>query len=407
MEVINTILAGRDWPFAFLVENQWWPGFTFTEPEDTARLLDGIRCPKKGIMLDTGHLMNANTALSTQEEGAALFLRAIPFNFYPILAVLMVGLIASGIVKDYGPMKKHEDNAAKGDLYTTEHRPYADTSEMKFNPNGMVIDLVIPVVILIVCCVGGLLYAGWLGGGEGILDMFANTDAFFGLPFGATIALVINMIYFAVRRSMKFTELMDCLPEGFKQMVPAILILCMAWTISGVTRDGLGAPEFVAAFVEQLGPGLHNFLPAVVFLIACFNTCVGLISCCGTYFAKQFPRLSYRSWAAVFAGVSMLISIAGLDPIIALSTPILQALYPVAIVLILLSLLHRWLGRFDRLYPTAVRVTGLFSVLFALDKLGLHLPGLSLLPLSGIDLGWVLPACMGVLVGLLISHPGH
>ena len=78
------------------------------------------------------------------------------------------------------------------------------------------------------------------------------------------------MIYFAVRRSMKFTELMDCLPEGFKQMVPAILILCMAWTISGVTRDGLGAPEFVAEFVETLGPGLHNFLPAVVFLIACF-----------------------------------------------------------------------------------------------------------------------------------------
>ena len=207
--------------------------------------------------------------INNEELGFQIFLRAIPYNYYAVLTMVFI-IMMTALNIDYGPMKKHEDNAAKGDLYTTPERPYADAAEMKFNPNGKVIDLVIPVLILIVCCVGGLLYAGWLGGGEGILDMFANTDAFFGLPFGATIALVINMIYFAVRRSMKFTELMDCLPEGFKQMVPAILILCMAWTISGVTRDGLGAPQFVAEFVETLGPGLHNFLPAVVFLIACF-----------------------------------------------------------------------------------------------------------------------------------------
>ena len=222
------------------------------------------------IMMPVSSWAAAVTGVINNEElGFQIFLRAIPYNYYAILTMVFI-IMMTALNIDYGPMKKHEDNAAKGDLYTTPERPYADAAEMKFNPNGMVIDLVIPVVILIVCCVGGLLYAGWLGGGEGILDMFANTDAFFGLPFGATIALVINMIYFAVRRSMKFTELMDCLPEGFKQMVPAILILCMAWTISGVTRDGLGAPEFVAAFVEQLGPGLHNFLPAVVFLIACF-----------------------------------------------------------------------------------------------------------------------------------------
>ena len=222
------------------------------------------------IMMPVSSWAAAVTGVINNEElGFQIFLRAIPYNYYAILTMVFI-IMMTALNIDYGPMKKHEDNAAKGDLYTTPERPFADTAEMKFNPNGMVIDLVIPVVILIVCCVGGLLYAGWLGGGEGILDMFANTDAFFGLPFGATIALVINMIYFAVRRSMKFTELMDCLPEGFKQMVPAILILCMAWTISGVTRDGLGAPEFVAAFVEQLGPGLHNFLPAVVFLIACF-----------------------------------------------------------------------------------------------------------------------------------------
>ena len=222
------------------------------------------------IMMPVSSWAAAVTGVINNEElGFQIFLRAIPYNYYAILTMVFI-IMMTALNIDYGPMKKHEDNAAKGDLYTTPERPYADAAEMKFNPNGKVIDLVIPVLILIVCCVGGLLYAGWLGGGEGILDMFANTDAFFGLPFGATIALVINMIYFAVRRSMKFTELMDCLPEGFKQMVPAILILCMAWTISGVTRDGLGAPEFVAAFVEQLGPGLHNFLPAVVFIIACF-----------------------------------------------------------------------------------------------------------------------------------------
>ena len=222
------------------------------------------------IMMPVSSWAAAVTGVINNEElGFQIFLRAIPYNYYAVLTMVFI-IMMTALNIDYGPMKKHEDNAAKGDLYTTPERPYADAAEMKFNPNGKVIDLVIPVVILIVCCVGGLLYAGWLGGGEGILDMFANTDAFFGLPFGATIALVINMIYFAVRRSMKFTELMDCLPEGFKQMVPAILILCMAWTISGVTRDGLGAPQFVAAFVEQLGPGLHNFLPAVVFIIACF-----------------------------------------------------------------------------------------------------------------------------------------
>ncbi|OUN10409.1 MULTISPECIES: Na+/H+ antiporter NhaC family protein [unclassified Flavonifractor] len=222
------------------------------------------------IMMPVSSWAAAVTGVINNEElGFQIFLRAIPYNYYAVLTMVFI-IMMTALNIDYGPMKKHEDNAAKGDLYTTPERPYADAAEMKFNPNGKVIDLVIPVVILIVCCVGGLLYAGWLGGGEGILDMFANTDAFFGLPFGATIALVINMIYFAVRRSMKFTELMDCLPEGFKQMVPAILILCMAWTISGVTRDGLGAPQFVAEFVEILGPGLHNFLPAVVFLIACF-----------------------------------------------------------------------------------------------------------------------------------------
>ena len=221
------------------------------------------------IMMPISSWAAAVTGVINNEElGFQIFLRAIPYNYYAVLTMVFI-IMMTALNIDFGPMKTHEDNAAKGDLYTTPERPYADATEMKFNPNGKVIDLILPVIVLIICCVAGLLYAGYLAGGTTILTMFASTDAFFALPFGATIAIIIDMIYFAIRRSMSFTELMDCLPEGFKQMVPAILILCMAWTISGVTRDGLGAPQFVAEFVETLGPGLHNFLPAVVFLIAC------------------------------------------------------------------------------------------------------------------------------------------
>ena len=221
------------------------------------------------IMMPISSWAAAVTGVINNEElGFQIFLRAIPYNYYAVLTMVFI-IMMTALNIDFGPMKTHEDNAAKGDLYTTPERPYADATEMKFNPNGKVMDLILPVLVLIVCCVAGLLYAGYLAGGTTILTMFASTDAFFALPFGATIAIIIDMIYFAIRRSMSFTELMDCLPEGFKQMVPAILILCMAWTISGVTRDGLGAPQFVAEFVETLGPGLHNFLPAVVFIIAC------------------------------------------------------------------------------------------------------------------------------------------
>ncbi len=221
------------------------------------------------IMMPVSSWAAAVTGVINNEElGFQIFLRAIPYNYYAVLTMVFI-IVMTALNVDYGPMKTHEDNAAKGDLYTTAERPFAGAEEMKFNPNGKVIDLIIPVIILIIGCVGGLIYAGYLNGGTTLLDMFANTDAFFGLPFGSGIALIVNFIYFMVRRSMKFTELMDCLPEGFKQMVPAILILCFAWTIGGVTRYGLGAPEFVAHIVEQMGPALHNMLPAVVFLIAC------------------------------------------------------------------------------------------------------------------------------------------
>ena len=222
------------------------------------------------IMMPVSSWAAAVTGVIDNEElGFQIFCRAIPYNFYAILTIVfIIVMIARDI--DFGPMKTHEDNAKKGDIYTTPERPFAGVEEMKFNPNGKVIDLVIPVIILIIGCVGGLVYAGYLNGGTNLLSMFANTDAFVGLPLGSTVALIITFIFFAFRRSMKFTELMDCIPEGFKQMVPAILILCFAWTIGGVTRYGLGAPDFVAGLVKSFGPTLRNMLPAVIFLIACF-----------------------------------------------------------------------------------------------------------------------------------------
>ena len=221
------------------------------------------------IMMPVSSWAAAVTGIIGNEEvGFQIFLKAIPYNYYAILTLVFI-VVMTCLNIDYGPMRKHENNAAKGDLYTTPERPFAGVEEMKFNPNGKVIDLVLPVLVLVGGCVGSMVYVGYQNGGTDLITAFANTSAFDALPLGSLVALIFTMIFFMVRRAMSFTELMDCLPNGFKQMVPAILILCLAWTIGDVTK-GLGAPEFVADLVSKFGPGLKNFLPAVVFLIAAF-----------------------------------------------------------------------------------------------------------------------------------------
>ena len=221
------------------------------------------------IMMPVSSWAAAVTGIIGNEEvGFQIFLKAIPYNYYAILTLVFI-VVMTCLNIDYGPMRKHENNAAKGDLYTTPERPFAGVEEMKFNPNGKVIDLVLPVLVLVGCCVGSMVYVGYQNGGTDPITAFANTSAFDALPLGSLVALIFTMIFFMVRRAMSFTELMDCLPNGFKQMVPAILILCLAWTIGDVTK-ALGAPEFVADLVSKFGPGLKNFLPAVVFLIAAF-----------------------------------------------------------------------------------------------------------------------------------------
>ena len=221
------------------------------------------------IMMPVSSWAAAVTGIIGNEEvGFQIFLKAIPYNYYAILTLVFI-VVMTCLNIDYGPMRKHENNAAKGDLYTTPERPFPGVEEMKFNPNGKVIDLVLPVLVLVGCCVGSMVYVGYQNGGTDLITAFANTSAFDALPLGSLVALIFTMIFFMVRRAMSFTELMDCLPNGFKQMVPAILILCLAWTIGDVTK-GLGAPEFVAGIVKNLSGSLYALLPAVVFIIAAF-----------------------------------------------------------------------------------------------------------------------------------------
>ncbi len=201
-------------------------------------------------------------------DGFSLFIRAIPFNFYAILTiVMMVVLVVSKM--EYGPMRQHELNAFKGDLHSTPAGA-ADKfeDEVAGNPKGGVVDLIIPVVCLIVCCIIGMIYTGGFFDGVGVIEAFSGCDASVGLAYGSFFGLVITIILYMIRKVLSFKECMGCLPEGFKAMVPAILILTMAWSLKAMT-DSLGAAEFVANFINTYAVGLMNFLPAIIFLVAC------------------------------------------------------------------------------------------------------------------------------------------
>ena len=210
----------------------------------------------------------AVTGFVEGEDGFSIFIRAIPFNYYAILTIVMMVTIV--IMKiDYGPMKLHETNALSGDLYTTPDRPYANAEEDVDESKGTVVDLVFPIVVLIVCCVIGMIYTGGFFGGAGFVETFSNSDASVGLMLGSFFALVITIVFYAVRKVLKFSESMACVPDGFKAMVPAILILTFAWTLKAMT-DSLGAAEYVAGVMESASDGLVNLLPAIIFLVGCF-----------------------------------------------------------------------------------------------------------------------------------------
>ena len=199
-------------------------------------------------------------------QGLNLFIRAIPYNFYALLTILMMlGLILFNV--DFGPMAKFERNAVeKGDLFSGSN-PYAMLDEDIDDTKGTVMDLVLPIIVLVICCVVGMIYSGGFFSGSDFVTAFSNSDASVGLMLGSAFGLLFAFIYYFVRRSMSFKEMMGCIPEGFKAMVPAILILTFAWTLKSMT-DSLGAKYFVRDFVRS-AEHLQMFLPVIVFVIGC------------------------------------------------------------------------------------------------------------------------------------------
>ncbi len=201
------------------------------------------------------------------EDGLSLFIKAIPFNFYALLTIFM--MVALVVMKaDFGSMAVHERNAMNGDLFSGAKQVSPETSPAT-DAKGKVVDLVVPIVSLIVCCVIGMIYTGGFFDGVGFVDSFAGSDASVGLVFGSFFGLVITVAFYLIRRVMSFEDCMACLPEGFKAMVPAILILTLAWSLKAMT-DSLGAQPFVEALVMGSAAGFMNFLPAIIFVIAVF-----------------------------------------------------------------------------------------------------------------------------------------
>ncbi len=211
-------------------------------------------------------------------NGLELFVSAIPFNFYAILTVVMMVLMA--IMKfEYGPMKLHEKNAKeKGDIFTNLEEKAAEAEKIDANPNGKVIDLIFPVVVLIISCIIFMIYTGGFFDGVNFVQAFSDCDPYAGLAMGSVVALAITVLYFMFARFglIKITKLMESIPEGFKAMVPAILILTFAWTLNAMTSS-LGAAPFIANIVQGSASSLMSFLPAIIFLIA-----VGLSFSTGT-----------------------------------------------------------------------------------------------------------------------------
>ena len=200
-------------------------------------------------------------------QGLNLFIRAIPYNFYALLTlVMMIGLVVMKV--DFGSMARYERNAIeKGDLFSGSN-PYAMMDDEIDENKGSVMDLVFPIAVLVVCCVIGMIYSGGFFSGTDFVTAFSNSDASVGLMLGSAFGLVFAIVYYLIRRSMSFKEMMGCIPDGFKAMVPAIMILTFAWSLKGMT-DSLGAKYFVRDFVRTSATGVQLLLPVIVFAVGC------------------------------------------------------------------------------------------------------------------------------------------
>lgn len=206
-------------------------------------------------------------------NGISLFINTIPYNLYAFLTILMVIFISASDT-DYGPMKIHEDNAKNGDIFTTQNNTYEQDAQ-PVTERGRVIDLILPVAVLIVFCVVGMIYTGGFFSGTDFVTAFANCDAAYGLSLGSISALIVIIAYYMFRRVLKFNECMDSIAAGFKQMVPAILILTFAWTLKTMTNH-LEAGAFVSGVVQS-ATALSVLLPVILFVVA-----IGLAFATGT-----------------------------------------------------------------------------------------------------------------------------
>lgn len=206
-------------------------------------------------------------------NGISLFINTIPYNLYAFLTILMVIFISVSDT-DYGPMKIHEDNAKNGDIFTTKNNTYEQDAQ-PVTERGRVIDLILPVAVLIVFCVVGMIYTGGFFSGTDFVTAFANCDAAYGLSLGSISALIVIIAYYMFRRVLKFNECMDSIAAGFKQMVPAILILTFAWTLKTMTNH-LEAGAFVSGVVQS-ATALSVLLPLILFVVA-----IGLAFATGT-----------------------------------------------------------------------------------------------------------------------------
>ena len=230
-----------------------------------AYLIDATAAPIC-IIAPISSWASAVASFAEDGQGLNLFIKAIPYNFYALLTVvMMVGMVLMGV--EFGTMARYEKNAVEnGDLFSGSN-PYAMLDEENDESKGIVLDLVLPILVLVVACVIGMIYSGGFFSGENFVDAFSNSDASVGLMLGSAFGLIFAFIYYLVRRSMSFKEMMGCIPEGFKAMVPAILILTFAWSLKGMT-DSLGAKFFVRDFVRSAS-GLQMVLPVIVFVVGC------------------------------------------------------------------------------------------------------------------------------------------
>lgn len=226
--------------------------------EKLAYLIDATAAPVC-IIAPISSWAAAVTGFVDGTDGLTLFIKAIPYNYYALFTILfMIGLVVTK--SDFGPMEGYEKAAM-------EWKDDELEDDSNAAGKGKVIDLIFPIVILIISCVLGMIYTGGFFEGESFVDAFANSDASVGLVIGSSIALIITIAFFLYRKVLAFKESMDCLSEGFKAMVPAILILTFAWTLKAMT-DSLGAKEYVEMIVDTYAKGFTSFLPAIVFIIA-------------------------------------------------------------------------------------------------------------------------------------------